>query len=428
MAYSTRGRGRHSRPTRPSSSTTRPSSSTTRPSSSTTRPSSSTTRPSSSTRPTDHSPHISYTAAGGGQVYISFPINPWEVLGLTSSAVSRNAVKMAFRSKITEPQRQNRALASLANHILTSTEPRYQRQPGSDLYTIKTRDHFTVAAYGNTNELAVLLRRDKSLIKKSDEHGRTLLYLACKSGFYDMVKMLLKEGAEINKIQRDGSTPLHAAAFFGQPLVVGLLLQYGARTDIKNKWGQTALQESHSTDITNLIQNATSDFIFSLKTKLMAKQLVSEMRPIEFKGRVIAKELIRHPNTLDPKTRTKLNTILKTWEMTWHGTRFKNLESILANGLLPAGTRGIKPPHGHFKLGETFFGIPNWAAAIFLSPSILYSAHAAYSERVMSNKEQWCVLFKVYCLPESYKAYDPTVLRYLSYVHANLLCFAISCA
>ena len=375
------------------------------------------TTPSSAAKPTstaDERPtYISYTASGGGQVYICFPINPWQALGLTSSAASRDAVKMAFRNKITQPQRQNRALASLANHILTSTEPRYQRQPGSDLYTIRRRDHFTVAAYGNTEELRTLIKRNKFLVKESDEHGRTLLYLACKSGFYDMVKMLLQNGADINNVQRDGSTSLHAAAFFGQPLVVGLLLEYGAKTDIKNKWGQTALQESHSTTITNLFTNASSDLIFSLKTKLTAKQLVSEMRPIEFKGKVIAKELIRNPNMLDPKTRRELNTILKTWEMTWHGTQFKHIESILANGLLPAGTKGIKPPDNHFKLGETFFGIKNWAAAIFLSPSILYSAHAAYSQRVMSNKEQWSILFKVYCHPGSYKSYDPTVLRYL---------------
>ena len=358
--------------------------------------------------------YIAYTAGGGDQVYIRFPFNPWQALGLISITGSRDDVKMAFREKIQRHQRQNRAQASLANHILTSTEPRYQRQPGSDLYTIRRRDHFTIAAYGDTEELRTLIRINKSLVKESDEHGRTLLYLACKSGFYDMVKMLLQNGAEINMVQRDGSTSLHGAAFFGHFLVVSLLLEYGAHTDIKNKWGHTPPQESHSTTISNLFTNASSDQILSLKTKLTAKQLVSEMRPIEFKGKVIAKELIRNPNTLDAFTRRDLNTILKTWEMTWHGTQFEHIESILANGLLPAGTNGIKPPDNHFKLGETIFGIANWAAAIFLSPSILYSAHAAYAGRVVSNKEQWSILFKVYCHPGSYKSYDPTVLRYLN--------------
>ena len=356
---------------------------------------------------------ISYVAAGGCHVNIALPINPWVILGLTPATASSNAVKVAFCQKIEQPQRQNRALVSFANHILTSTVPRYQRQHGSDMFTIKNRDHFAVVAYGNTKELQVLIERDKTLVKKSDEHGRTLLYLACKSGFSDMVKMLLQKGADINKIQQDGSTPLHAAAYFGHSLVVGLLLEYGARIDITNKWGHTAFDEGRSVRIKSLVMNASLDLIFSLKTTLMEQQLVSEMRPIEFKGQVIAKELIRHPNALDRKTSFGLDTILEKWEMTWHGTRFKNLQSIMKHGLLPAGTGGIEPPPGHFKLGAFFCNIPNWAAAIFVSPSLTYSAHAAYSERVMSNKEQWCVLIKAYCKPESYKAYDLTVSRYL---------------
>ena len=359
----------------------------------------------------DRSTYIQYRATGGGKVDITLPINPWEILGLSSTRASREDVKKAFQEKCTQQHRQERALASLANHILTSTDPtRYQRNRNNQ-FSIKNRDHFTIAAYGNTSELEVLIERDKSLLTTSDEHGRTLLYLACKSGFYDMAKMLLKKGADINKTRRDGSTPLHAASFFGHPLVVGLLLEYGARTDIKNRWASTALAEGRSTEIKNMIQNVSKDLIFSLKTKLMDKNLVSEMRPIEFRGEIIAKELIRHPNSLDGETRSKLNTIRKEWKLTWHGTQFKNVESILEHGLLPAGSPGIKPPPGHFHLEQTYFGISNWAAAIFVSPSILYSAHAAYSERIMSANEQWCVLIKGYCNPESYKEYDPTVLK-----------------
>ena len=354
---------------------------------------------------------MSFRTAVGRKVRIKFPINPWETLGLPSDA-TRDAVKKAFREKIKQPQLpdQDRALASLANQILTSTEPRYQREQ-NDMFSIIDRDHFTISAYGNTDELKVLITRDKSLLKTSDEHGRTLLYLACKSGFYDMVKMLLRRGADINEVQSDGSTALHAAAYFGHPHVVRLLLEYGARTDVKNSWEQTALQESDSTEIRNLIEDASSDFIFSAKTTLMEKQLVSGMRPIEFKGQLIAKELIRHPSRFDEKTRSGLKTILKTWKITWHETKFKNVESILTQGLLPSGTRGISPPPGHILLGQTFFGIENWVATVFVSPSILYSSHKAYSERVMSTNEEWCVLIKTYCQPESYEAYDPTVLR-----------------
>ena len=162
-------------------------------------------------------------------------------------------MKQAFRKKIKESGRQNQALASLANHMLTSTDAeRYQRHK-NNLFTIKNRDHFTIASYGNTDELKVLIRRDNSLLAASDEHGRTLLYFACKSGFDDMVETLLREGANVNKIQRDKNTPLHVAAFYDHRSVIQLLLDYGARTDIKNGLNQTALQESNSTEIKNLI-------------------------------------------------------------------------------------------------------------------------------------------------------------------------------
>ena len=85
---------------------------------------------------------------------------------------------------------------------------------------------------------------------------------------------------------------------------------------------------------------------------------------------------------------------------------------IIKKGLLPAGTGGINPGKGHYRLGEEHFGIPNWAAAIFVSPSILYASHACYSDRISSEFQQWCVLVEVYCRPGVLKSYDPTVVQY----------------
>ena len=356
---------------------------------------------------------IRYVAAGGGNVFINGPINPWKVLGLKPGA-SREAVKMAFRERIKQSARQNRAMVSLANHVLTSTVPnRYQQKPGTDEFFIENCDVFVLAACGNTTALASMIASKKRLVKKTDEHNRTLLYIACKSGFYDMCKLLLRRGASINKCQRDGSTPLHAAAFYGHTLIVGLLLEYGAKIDIKNRWGRTALQESTShADIQRLIQTASTDIISSLAAKLTERKLVKNMRLVEFKGKVIAKELLRDPSSLDRITRANWDTILESWELTWHGTRYRHLESIIEKGLIPAGIDGIQPPSGHFSLGNEYFGVQNWAAAIFISPSILYAGHAAYADRVVSQDQQWCVLAKAYCKPNTYESYNPTIFKY----------------
>lgn len=353
-----------------------------------------------------------YGARGGGRVVISVPLNPWQVLGLNSSDASREAIKAAFKKKIHQRVRQNRAMVSIAHHMLTSSAGRYKRVEGTDEFVVTRRDHFMLAACGHTDELTLRIAKDGNIVERRDEHGRTLFYIASKSGFYDTCSLLLQKGAYVNEAQRDGSTPLHGAAFFGHELVVGLLLQHGAKSDIRNKWGNTAIDESATPSIRSLIQTASGDDISSLAARLKERQLVKSVRLIEYQGEVIAKELTRDPRGLDALTRDEWNNIHSTWETAWHGTRYRYLESIIDKGLLPSGSSGIKPAKGHYKLGETHFGIRDWAAAIFLSPSILYASHACYSERIFSESQQWCVLVKVYCKPGSFKSYDPTVFQY----------------
>ena len=63
----------------------------------------------------------------------------------------------------------------------------------------------------------------------------------------------------------------------------------------------------------------------------------------------------------------------------YHGTNIKVVRSILTDGLVVPGTMvssGIRvnPPSNHFARDNTYFGVNNFAIAIFLSPSIHYSS------------------------------------------------------
>lgn len=49
-----------------------------------------------------------------------------------------------------------------------------------------------------------------------------------------------------------------------------------------------------------------------------------------------------------------------------------------------------------------------WTHAIFLLPNIFYASHACYSERVLSEGEQWCVVIKAYVEPSSFTSHEPT--------------------
>ena len=265
-----------------------------------------------------------YTSNWREKVAISEPFNPWQVLGFFSSDVSYGTIKAAFKRKITQSGRQNRAMVSIAGHILTSSCDRYTRKPGTDEYIVKKHDHFILAACGHTAQLEFEISKKANLVEHKDEHGRTLLYIASKSGFYDTCKMLLQKGATVDEVQRDGSTPLYGAAYFGHAQVVRLLLQHGARPNLLSNWGNAPLDESATSEIGSLIQTASVDRISSLAADLREKQLVLSVRVIEYQGEVIARELIRDPRALEVSTRMEWNTIHRTWQLAWHGTRFSN--------------------------------------------------------------------------------------------------------
>ena len=355
---------------------------------------------------------VSYYGRGQGRVDIPESINPWQVLGLHSPNVSRKEIKAAFKVKTTQSERQNRAMASVAYHTLTSPAGRYVLKCDTDEFVITKPDHFVLAACGHTRALASKIKFAKHLLKDKDERGRTLLYIASRSGFYDTCELLLEKGASANEVQSTGSTPLHGAAYYGHTPIVGLLLQHGAKTDIKNQFKHTALDESATPEIQKMIETASADKILSLTAELRGKNLVHRVQLIKYQGQVIAKELKRDHSTLDEGTRAEWYDICRNWTSAWHGTRYRHLEGIIKNGLLPAGSNGIKPEAGHFDLNKEHLGIPNWAAAIFLSPCIFYSSHEAYSERVVSESQEWCVLVKAFCKPGSFKSYRSTVINF----------------
>ena len=359
-----------------------------------------------------------YVAPGGGSVVVPRVVRPHDELHVEISA-TRSDIKAAFQKETTHKQRQRRVMVSLAYHMLTSptTVQRYHRKSNGRDYEIKHQDVVVCAVTGHTTKLLTEVSQNKGLLTTTVEHNHTLLYITARSGFYDTCQALLKEGAPVNCQQVDGSTPLHGASFYGHRIIIQLLLEYGADPTIKNKWGNTPVDEATSQDIRDVFSKYKDDAISEIVSSLMAQHLASRVRLIEYQGKVIAKEVLRSDKTLDSTTKHTWIYTLPNWEVAWHGTKLNNLQSIICNGLMPSGTKlpdgtYIKPPPGHIQLGTTHFGIANWAHAIFLSPSILYAAHEAYAERIFSEGKQWCVIVKGHVKPSSYKSFNPTVFTY----------------
>ncbi|CAD8171378.1 unnamed protein product [Paramecium octaurelia] len=77
-------------------------------------------------------------------------------------------------------------------------------------------------------------------LDKRLENNDTLLTLASKSGCKDIVKELVKKGADINIQNDDGNTAVHLALSYGHYKIADILIGAGANTNILNKIGKNA--------------------------------------------------------------------------------------------------------------------------------------------------------------------------------------------
>ncbi|MCY3974102.1 MAG: ankyrin repeat domain-containing protein [Simkaniaceae bacterium] len=91
--------------------------------------------------------------------------------------------------------------------------------------------------HGNLEGVQALLQHtefDISCMRCVNAEGCTALHIACKEGWKDIARLLLKRGKGVAIDQRDGegTTPLHYAVLHNQPEIVLLLIDHGADTKI----------------------------------------------------------------------------------------------------------------------------------------------------------------------------------------------------
>ena len=72
----------------------------------------------------------------------------------------------------------------------------------------------------------------------------------------------------------------------------------------------------------------------------------------------------------------------------------------------------VSPPKNHFARGDTYFGIKNFADAIFLSPSVHYSADPVYARPFTHEDQQWIPVIECSVKNDSYKTFPSTVENY----------------
>jgi hypothetical protein len=81
--------------------------------------------------------------------------------------------------------------------------------PDRDAWLVGGVFHCAVAS-GNTNIVAMMIKRGAD-INRVDGYGATPLHVATKTDDHQMIQFLMKHGADPNKRNRDGMTPLETA-------------------------------------------------------------------------------------------------------------------------------------------------------------------------------------------------------------------------
>lgn len=353
-----------------------------------------------------------YRTAAGSKVVLplKLPLGDWAVQ--TTPAAQYNRMQPLFRSSIRTPSRQNRAALSLRYDVsfrrsIGAVPSRYSVSDDGS-FTYDTTDHFTLAAIGDTQGLIALIDSSPELLDSQDESGDSLLYKAARSGFCDMVEALIAKGADVNIVKHMGSSSLHAAAYFGHEIVTASLLARNCDRSLKNKYGSTALDEACTPAIRYLLM---ADVETVLK-QLVVSGVGACLRPVIHEGEVIAWRVDRQLQLIKDSLGDGTSHIPADWRVSWHGTKADNLESIMRHNLQAAGSGNAgaqgMPQDNHISLGETLFGIDNFAGAIFLSPSIAYASHPCFAGRLFGGGAEYIVLVDARVRPGSYKTFAST--------------------
>ena len=107
-------------------------------------------------------------------------------------------------------------------------------------------------AMNHTIDMARMLIDNGADVNKESPLGTPLMNAATNAWNLEIVDMLIKSGADVNKQDKDGKTALFYAASGGNDDIVMLLLKSGADADIKDKNGKTYL-EIERIDVGNVL-------------------------------------------------------------------------------------------------------------------------------------------------------------------------------
>jgi len=111
----------------------------------------------------------------------------------------------------------------------------------NSIYADEKKDLFS-AVKSNDLELAIQLIKDGADVNGIDETGQSPLHHACYLGYLEIIKLLLDNGANVNKtVPKLALTPIHGATMNGNRSIVALLVDRGADINARDSEGATPI-------------------------------------------------------------------------------------------------------------------------------------------------------------------------------------------
>jgi len=109
-------------------------------------------------------------------------------------------------------------------------------------YWGQTPLHSSAGKWGDRDIVKLLVKKGAD-INAVGENGYTVLMEAARRGHQEVVEFLVEKGADVNAIDSHGRTALIEAAVYGTQEMVGFLVEKGANVNATGRDGWTALME-----------------------------------------------------------------------------------------------------------------------------------------------------------------------------------------
>ncbi len=122
----------------------------------------------------------------------------------------------------------------LSTRSYYSEEPAVIEPTKQDIESI-----FSLCRHGRIEAVAHLLQKGVNPDTRDENHGNSILSIACQNGNKRLVKLALRYGADRNIKNHRGNTPLHFCYKYGHLELGEYLITKGADKNIKNLQGQT---------------------------------------------------------------------------------------------------------------------------------------------------------------------------------------------